>query len=137
MVTHRCREMFHFLSKLQIFQIKQVCRNKQLSFNRLFCIFCKIHVVFLAFSFKNCRKLGPTSCFGFYILNLLYLRLRYKWPFGISATVSYSSSRRGNFTVTPTGNYDPSCLPVRVLFLLQFFSLPLLALAKASHPTKI
>ena len=41
------------------------------------------------------------------------------------------------YTATPTGNYNPRCLPVRVLFLLQFFSLPLLALAKASHPTKI
>ena len=60
--------------------------------------------------------------------------MRYKWPFGISATVLYLSGRRTN-TATPTGNYDPRCLPVRVLFLLLFFSLPLLALAKASHPT--
>ena len=42
-----------------------------------------------------------------------------------------------NCTATPTGNYDPGCLLVRVLFLLEFFSLPLFALAKASHPTKI
>ena len=41
------------------------------------------------------------------------------------------------YTAMPTGNYDPRCLPVRVLFLLLFFSLPLLALAKASHPTNI
>ena len=37
--------------------------------------------------------------------------------------------------LTPTGDYDPRCLFGRVLFLLLFFSLPLLALAKASHPT--
>ena len=41
------------------------------------------------------------------------------------------------YMATPTANYGPRCLPVRVLFLLHFFSLSLLALAKASHPTKI
>ena len=60
--------------------------------------------------------------------------MRHKWPFGISATVSYLSGRRMN-TATLTGNYDPRCLPARVLFYFYFFSLPLLALAKASHPT--
>ena len=51
-----------------------------------------------------------------------------------SATISYINGKRTN-TAMLTGNYDPRCLLVRVLFLLQFFSLPLLALAKASHPT--
>ena len=48
--------------------------------------------------------------------------------------MSYINGKRTN-TAMPTGNYDPRRLPVRVLFLLLFFSLPLLALAKASHPT--
>ena len=48
--------------------------------------------------------------------------------------MSYINDKRMN-TAMPTGNYDPRRLLARVLFLLLFFSLPLLALAKASHPT--
>ena len=127
--------MFHFHSKLQSFQIMQVCRNKRLSFNRLFCTFCKNTCSSFGIFVLNCRKLGPKSCFGLYVLNLLLIRIQYKWPLGISATVLYNSGRCLKSMATPTGNYDPICLPVRVLFLLLFFSLPLLALAKASHPT--
>ena len=45
------------------------------------------------------------------------------------------SNNRHKITAMLTGDYDPGCLFGRVLFLLLFFPLPLLALAKASHPT--
>ena len=115
--------MFHFQSKLQIFQIMQVCRNKRLSFNQPFCIFHKIHVV-LGIFIQNCRKLGPTSCFGLYILKFTLFRLRCKWPFGISATVSYNSDRHQNIWLRRLGIMTPDVCQLGFSFYFNFSLCP-------------
>ena len=112
-----------------------MCRSTRLSFNRLSYTFRKNTCSSFGKQVdKKDRRIGPTQYFRILGSKFTLIRLRYKWPFGISATMSYINDERTNTAMT-TGNYDPRCLPVRILFLLLYSLLPLLALAKASQPT--